>query len=449
MSFRDFITNWRYRNSADAMFDRYDRIQAPANPSPRHLAKLVRQLSQPKNAWFAKRELELIGAAAAPALAQAARSRAWQPRRDIDELLNEPLVNCLELLVPHDPETVIEVTSRLADSRFSDWRGVAALQAASLGRIDTLPLLRRLLLDEDEGVRESVSKGLVRACGAQALTSEFRTAAFDHLISSCAPNGKGPDRACFEAMIALDRKRAAQEFASRRWINRENPDVVGLLRSCNEAEIQLPAELVRDLFDDSLPRVTGDSCYPHCSIAAESLRSLTSSLGEAARPLLMSMLNHDHEKLQVASAAGLAMLVGLKDPAYLMFQKVSQRGLDTLNPPQRVVHFASTFEFQVGNGGLAQFFANSSGDHVPEIMEALRILGHPEAIHALVSAVDLVGPIARERDREIRLTAFEDRYDELRQRFEPLEDAFYATIGRFQQSLLLYAAEHADKILEP
>ncbi len=449
MSFRDFITSWRYRESADALLNRYDRIQAPPNPSPRYLAGLVRQLAQPENAWFAKRELELIGAAAAPALAQAARSRRWQPRRAIDELLNEPLVNCLELLVPHDPETVREVASRLADSRFSDWRSVAALQVASLGRIDTLPLLRRLLQDEDEDVRDSVSKGLVRACGAQVLTSEFRTAAFDHLMSCCAPNGKGPDRACFEAMIALDRKRAAQEFASRRLISSDNPDVVHLLRSCNEGEIQLPAKYVRDLFDNSLPKVTGDRCNPHCSIAAESLRSLTISLGEAARPLLQRMLNHDHEKLQEASGTGLAMLVGVKEPAYLMFQKVSQRGLASLNPPQRVVHFASTFEFQVGNGGLTQFFANSSGDHVPETTEALRILGHPEAIHALASAVDLVGPIARERDREIRLTAFEDRYEELRQRFGPLENAFYATTGRFRQLLLLYAAEHAEKILEP
>jgi hypothetical protein len=91
-----------------------------------------------------------------------------------------------------------------------------------------------------------------------------------------------------------------------------------------------------------------------------------------------------------------------------------------------------------------QFFGNSSGDHAIDTLAALRELACPEALHALEGAINLIGPLAREPDRDDRLAAFEDRYDELQKAFSPLESAYYGVTGIFRQRMWLYAIAHAD-----
>ncbi len=91
-----------------------------------------------------------------------------------------------------------------------------------------------------------------------------------------------------------------------------------------------------------------------------------------------------------------------------------------------------------------QFFGNSSGDHAADTLEALRTLEHPEAFHALDKAMRLVGPLSREPDQDMRLAAFEGRFDELKAAFQPLESDYYRTQGQLRQRLLLHAAKHAS-----
>ena len=69
---------------------------------------------------------------------------------------------------------------------------------------------------------------------------------------------------------------------------------------------------------------------------------------------------------------------------------------------------------------------------------------HPEAEAALTSAMRHVGPLAREPDREMRLAAFEGRFDGLRLAFQPLETAYFRTQGLLKQKMLLYATKHAE-----
>jgi len=107
------------------------------------------------------------------------------------------------------------------------------------------------------------------------------------------------------------------------------------------------------------------------------------------------------------------------------------------------------FDAEVCNGGIMQFFGNTSGDRAVETLEALRVLNLPEAFNGLDTAMNLVGPLSREPDRDMRLTAFEGRYDELQAGFEPLEHAYYATKGLLRQRILLYAVANADHFQSP
>jgi hypothetical protein len=93
-----------------------------------------------------------------------------------------------------------------------------------------------------------------------------------------------------------------------------------------------------------------------------------------------------------------------------------------------------------------QFFSNSSSDHAVETLEALSELGHKAAHGALDAAMRLVGPLSRDSDRELRLTGFAQRWDELQPAFDSLERTYYATHVKLRQAWLLYAVRHAARL---
>ncbi len=58
--------------------------------------------------------------------------------------------------------------------------------------------------------------------------------------------------------------------------------------------------------------------------------------------------------------------------------QVMLSGFDSLSQPQKVVYTAAALEAEVMNGGLCQFFANSSGISAGYVSEALELLGAAE-----------------------------------------------------------------------
>jgi HEAT repeat protein len=445
MGFRDFINSRWYRRLIERDFERFQNIKPPAKPSRRYIDKLVKRLINERKASHALKELSMMGAAVVPSLAAALGDprflQAKWPKSSQD---SPPLDSVLGLLVPHGAEHVLAAAMPLIESPSHVQRKTAAVHLASLGRVETIPALARLLQDEDGYVRSYVSIGIHRAVTGGRADEEFRRKAYDLLLAQCDQRWKGPLNDAAETVVALDPQRAAVDFASERWLSNANDNAHHILDACNRASILLPESVTRPLLDHALRLAVGDRCYPHEYVAAEALESLALRLGEQARPLLEAALHHEQERIQEAAALGIVRLAGLEDPVSVVLDRVNDVGFDGLSHPQRVVYCASLFDDEVCNGGIMQFFGNSSGDHAADTLDALRELGHPEAEAALALAMKHVGPLAREPDREMRLAAFEGRYEQLKAVFDPLESAYYQTGGRLRQKMLLYAVDHAD-----
>jgi hypothetical protein len=385
----------------------------------------------------------MIGAPALPSLAAAVKDPRFHETERKDTRIPAPLELILELLVPHDPEQVLAAVLPLVTSVSNEVRKTAALQLASLGRADTLPVLSRLLDDPDGYVRSYVCIGVARALAADRCSDEFRRGMYEALLNQCDQYWHGALNDAPETVVALDLKRAAVDFASPRWLSPENRNAYRILRACNEARISLPEEAARRVLDHSLPLAVGQECYPHQYVVAAALESLARSLGDQVKPLLERALASDQDEIQVSAAKGLATLAGVQDPINFVLRRMREVGFQGLTTPQRVVYCAFQFDAEVCNGGIMQFFGNSSGNYTVETLESLRALDQAEAYRALETAISLVGPLAREPDRDMRLAAFEDRYDELQARFEPLDSAYYAMKGLLRQRMLLYAVANA------
>lgn len=444
MSFQQFLSNWRYRRHLAAEFERFQNIQPPKNPSRRYMDRLVRKLCQQHTAWAANKELGMIGAAAVPSLLAGLERPDAKATFNVGAIPFSPFEHMIELLVPYAPDQVERHLWPLVTSASDDERKFAAVHLASLGRPGALQSLATLLNDQNGYVRSYVRIGAQRAVADGRATGEFRRGMYDLLLVQCDQKWPSALNDAPEAVVALDPVRAAADFGSARWLTIENSNAHRILNACNGAGIALPEPLLRDIYEESTSRITSGRCYPFDYVAAEALTALVSSAGESVRPLLEAALESENEHLAEAGARGVASLAGIPDPASFVVDACHQNGFESLTEPQRVVYCAFLFDAEVCNGGIMQFFGNSSGDHVVETLAALRELGQAEALNALDAAVKAAGPLSMESDRELRLTAFEGRYDELKSLFSPLESAYYKTNHQLRIKWQLFAARHAE-----
>jgi HEAT repeat protein len=444
MGFREFITNRLFRNKLQADLDDFHNMKPPANPSRRYIDKLVERLLNDTHATASHRELEMIGTAAVPSLTVAVRDPRYQEEVKRSHVgTAQPLDIVLELLVPHSPEEVMTAATPLIRSSSSSMRKTAAIHLASLGCDDAVPFLADLLNDQDGYVRSYVALGIERALSAGRCSEGFRRSMYELLLNQCDQKWTVALNDVAGVVVALDVARAAIDFASGRWLSSSNPCVNNILEECNKAGILLPEALVRRLLDHSLPLAVGEKCYPHQYVVAGAIEALALTAGDSVKPLLESLLNSEQGEIQESAAKALARLAGLKDPVNFVLEQEETVGFVGLTAPQRIVYCGFIFDTEVCNGGIMQFFGNS-GEHAVDTLEALRTLGSPEAFQALDAAMSLVGPLSREPDRDMRLAALKDRYDDLQAAFKPLEAAYYRTTSLLRQRILQYAAANAE-----
>ncbi len=388
----------------------------------------------------------MIGAAAVPSLLRLFNDpRSRLAEWDAHVMVDAPLPAILELLVPHAPDEVVRIALPLAVSESDEVRKNVGLHLASTGCVRVVPLLRQLMQDDDGYVRSYVAMGIGRAADAGEMDPEFRQQAYDLLLSQLDANWVGALNDAATYLIAVDLGRASRDLGDERWLDLANNNAHRIIAACNDAKLKLPAPLLWRLLNEALPRAVGERYYPLGYVVAAALTALTMLPGVDVRPTAEQLLGHHDDKIREAAAMAIAHLSAAPDPVRFVLGRIHHDGgYDSLTREQRVVYLAWLFDAEVCNGGLLQFFGNSSGDHASDTLLVLNDLAHKEAEHALAEAVQIVGPLAREPERELRLTAFEGRFDELRAAFDPLERAYYKTAAKLREAWLLYAADHPE-----
>jgi hypothetical protein len=218
------------------------------------------------------------------------------------------------------------------------------------------------------------------------------------------------------------------------------PNLRELLKGLNDGGIHVPEHLIRPLFDEAHQRALDSGDYFDQRLAAESLEALSRSLGDGARPLLEPLLDSPNIELAQSAADMLARMAGVEEAWKFVHDRLAEVGFDALTEPQRHHYCASDFDRA---GGFIDYFGNI-GTYIPETVDALRVIGMDPAANALAEAIRVIGPIARERNRELRLTAFEGRYEEIEAALEPLELLYKPTIRQLPVKIHLYAIQHAE-----
>jgi hypothetical protein len=123
---------------------------------------------------------------------------------------------------------------------------------------------------------------------------------------------------------------------------------------------------------------------------------------------------------------------------------VLREGLEvsSLTPAQRVFLFVEDFEREMNNGGIRQYFSNSSGDHAAGCVEALKTVGRSDAATLLSRAIKDFPDSAPSPDREARNEFLETLNEKIEERWEGLDERYYEKIGSLAPALIAYVRDH-------
>ncbi len=126
-------------------------------------------------------------------------------------------------------------------------------------------------------------------------------------------------------------------------------------------------------------------------------------------------------------------------------EKLFLYGFSKISAAQKVLLAAHWAHSEIHNGGLHQFFFNSTGVLAPEAADAFRTLGLEKCADIIVSAMQFFGP-TYPRDRAVRV-ALLDKYAEDHgldaDPFEQLDDQIYDELedtGAFESAADRFAA---------
>jgi hypothetical protein len=99
--------------------------------------------------------------------------------------------------------------------------------------------------------------------------------------------------------------------------------------------------------------------------------------------------------------------------------------LEALTTAQQTVALIYTFELEVSNGGLEQFFTNPSGDHWPETLRALQLVGAEKIVAIVTRALRLFPKSTPSIDQLTRVKQVTLGGASVRRKLQKLTDEYY------------------------
>ena len=119
-----------------------------------------------------------------------------------------------------------------------------------------------------------------------------------------------------------------------------------------------------------------------------------------------------------------------------------ESGYDSLQPAERVVYCIDSFEREVEDGGLAQFFVSPAGDKAQETRDALRAIGAERLTAILTEAMDLFPGGKPPLDLETRCDLVDDFSSSTFDVLERLDEEFHSAVDDIAASLRRFAESH-------
>lgn len=138
-----------------------------------------------------------------------------------------------------------------------------------------------------------------------------------------------------------------------------------------------------------------------------------------------------------------------------LVKRESENGFDSLTKEEKIYFSVNIFDRELYNGGMDQFFWNSSGNFYAEVIEGLQILNAENSLSLLKqSAKILFGEINPPRDRSLRWKALKQNSERLNatnpnwsNELEKIDNKYYTDPDNMDELLTKFAENNG--LVEP
>lgn len=450
LDFKEYVRDpSSYRREAQRLAERAESVTELATRPPEDLVRMLLDDALYRDAASALRE---AGPAVVPHLVQALSNPAFRAGEgeepsDPSELLfgrSMPLVTVLRCLEHYAPESAVNSIAPLVHDPDTEVRKRAALLLGMIASDDAAAPLRHALADEDDSVPSYALMGLMRAIqAAKHMSAAFRREVFEAVL----PLVSRPDRSVSgdapRCLLHLDRERAVSAFTAPDALSPGREGLHYVLQALREAHIGVSAEVLIDLIQKLESKCTE---YPNDRVIDQALQLLAISDANAdrAQAIIRRALTSQSRHVREGAASALAAAKGAVLPFGVAFDRLEQAGWDGLAAPERHVLAVRMLIDEVNNGGIEQYFVNSSGDHWPDAMAGLEAIGARRNHRLMQQVIGRFGPAGPSRDRDRRHHQLAKVVKQDTEFFSPVETEFYEDEEDREVLLMLYVAAHSE-----
>jgi hypothetical protein len=287
------------------------------------------------------------------------------------------------------------------DPRF---RQDAARSLGAIGLENCIEPVRRILTGDDQHLRTYAMMGIEVALSAGRAAPEFIRAIRPCLVDLLrVPARFGPCLAP-KLLARIDAQRATPILLSPEHLSPENPTLQDVIAALNEAQSAIPHSLLLPLIAQLEPLADQ---YRRSQELSEALLAYARNPDAHTETRLRGLLKSPIEEVQTGAARALAALNGIEDfdGKLVEIELEDVRGVETLSAAERNYYTVSIYYYEIQNGGLWQYFGNSTADYHKMILAGLRAFGAPRSAQVLEDAGGVFGPDGPPEDRNARSEA--------------------------------------------
>lgn len=334
-----------------------------------------------------------------------------------------PFNRACDLLAKRPPRAAIAVVAPFLDGSSNEVKKSAALVVGQTGNLDAVPYIRKAFGDPDEYVRSYAIIGINRAREDGVLDAGFESALVPALMALVAAGKNVDDAAPLLLRFAPDR--APDFLLSDQIFRSDSRSLHEVVRAMNAAQVAIPRAMLLGLVS-TLGR-DGDALkYPQTYLLGETLLALGRHREPEDVSLLEKMLSHSEERVAEGAAAGLTCVHGL-DGFEDRIWSTEGDSRASLSIPQRRFSAVHMCDAEIRNGGISQYFFNSSGDQWKDALAGFEAMGCVERASILRDAIRPFGPSGPSEDRDIRTEQLSRLHKKNGELFDALETRYYAS----------------------
>lgn len=435
-------TFWDVVRNPDALPD-LNQLHQQADESAKALAgseqgiaKLVHSFvfdaASSDDAWNEKQVIARLGSDAYPAAIKILKDPTLQDKltalvhreNSLPEAPINRLCEIFDLNAPPPPEAA-EALAPYLKSESDQIRKSAALVIGSVGDSKSIPDLTRTLRDQDEYVRSFALMGIQRAMNGNRIDAGEKEAYFEMVAGMWpADTSFGVSDSIPHLLLKLDRARAINLLLSPELLTTEFEPVWRILEACEAELVLIPRAKLLSLIEQAGQEPIK---FPMENVLEGALTLLGQHRNEEDLPVLERWLNHSDENVVRGAISGLTNYHRLNESIRDPWEIYENEDWDSLTQAEKHLVAIEILDAEVNNGGFAQYYFNSSGDHWQDALSGLAAIGAIKRHKLMAATIAKFDKTPPSSDRDTRSTQLSEMVTKQEDPFHDQDSVWYKT----------------------